>query len=129
MGFRDLFYFNLVILGRQGWRILSDSSAFLSRILKAKQFPRRDFLHENQGLISTLYGKVYCRRKSYYNQELDGTRDEPLVDGLEDLSVSSLLSHNSTRNVSLIIELLLPSDIEVVVRTALFVLHCEDKRI
>lgn len=48
---------------------------------------------------------------------------------LEELNVSSLLSHDGTWNASLINELLQPSDMEVAVRTPLSLLHCEDKRI
>ena len=37
------------MLGKQSWKLLSDSTSLLSRILKAKCFPRRDFLDANLG--------------------------------------------------------------------------------
>ncbi|KAJ9184739.1 hypothetical protein P3X46_004435 [Hevea brasiliensis] len=36
LGFRNLHCFNIAMLGQQGWKIISNPNAFLSRILKAK---------------------------------------------------------------------------------------------
>lgn len=47
-----------------------------------------------------------------------------IVETLEDLSFSGLLSHNGTWNISLINELLLSNDAKVIFRTSLFVIHC-----
>nr|ABN08038.1 RNA-directed DNA polymerase (Reverse transcriptase) [Medicago truncatula] len=49
LGFRNLEAFNLSMLGKQGWKLLSDSSSLFTRILKAKYFPRRDFLDATLG--------------------------------------------------------------------------------
>jgi len=48
LGFRNLEAFKSM-LGKQGWKLLSDSSSLLTRILKAKYFPRRDFLDATLG--------------------------------------------------------------------------------
>jgi len=48
-GFQNMEAFNLSMLGKQGWKLLNDSSSLLTRILKAKYFPRRDFLDANIG--------------------------------------------------------------------------------
>jgi len=49
LGFRDMEAFNLSMLGKQGWKLLTEPSSLLTRILKAKYFPRRDFLDTNIG--------------------------------------------------------------------------------
>jgi len=44
LGFRDMEAFNLSMFGKQSWKLLTDSNSLLTRVLKAKYFPRRDFL-------------------------------------------------------------------------------------
>jgi len=44
MGFRRLFGFNLAILGKQGWKLLTELDTIVTRIFKARYFPRTDFL-------------------------------------------------------------------------------------
>ena len=43
MGFRDLVLFNLAMLGRQCWRLLTDPSSLCARVLKGWYFPDCDF--------------------------------------------------------------------------------------
>nr|KYP40902.1 hypothetical protein KK1_037728 [Cajanus cajan] len=49
MGFRHIYGFNLAMLGKQGWRLLSNPDAILSRVFKAKYFPRGNFLEAQLG--------------------------------------------------------------------------------
>ena len=44
LGFRNLEAFNLSMLGKQSWKLLTDSNSLLTRVLKAKYFLGRDFL-------------------------------------------------------------------------------------
>ncbi|XP_037493252.1 uncharacterized protein LOC105630354 [Jatropha curcas] len=44
MGFRDLHCFNVALLGKQGWRLLTKTNTLLHHVFKAKYFPRGDFL-------------------------------------------------------------------------------------
>lgn len=44
MRFRDLEAFNLALLGKQGWHLLTNPASLLYRVFKAKYYPRGDFL-------------------------------------------------------------------------------------
>ena len=45
MGFRDLHSFNLALLAKQCWRMITNPESVCARILKAKYFPNTDLLH------------------------------------------------------------------------------------
>ena len=49
MGFRNLQAFNLTLLAKQAWRILTNPGSIVARILKPKYFPFCDILHANLG--------------------------------------------------------------------------------
>ena len=49
MGFRNLQAFNLAMLAKQAWRILSNPSSFIARVLKACYFPSGDILSATLG--------------------------------------------------------------------------------
>ncbi|KAJ8775358.1 hypothetical protein K2173_023123 [Erythroxylum novogranatense] len=49
MGFRDLRCFNTALLGKQGWRLIVDTTTLSYQVLKAKYFPRGDFLTARLG--------------------------------------------------------------------------------
>ena len=44
LGFRNMEAFNLSMFGKQSLKLLTDSNSLLTRVLKAKYLPRRDFL-------------------------------------------------------------------------------------
>ena len=45
MGFRNLQAFNLAMLAKQGWRILTNTNSLMARLYKAKYFPHVDVLN------------------------------------------------------------------------------------
>ena len=49
MGFRDLQAFNLAMLAKQGWRMMSHPSSSMARLYKARYFPNNDVLSANLG--------------------------------------------------------------------------------
>jgi hypothetical protein len=44
MGFRDLQVFNLALLGKHGWRFMTNSNSLCARVLKGLYFPDYDFM-------------------------------------------------------------------------------------
>ena len=49
MGFRNLQAFNLVMLAKQGWRLVTNKSSLVARIYKAKYYPNGDVLGTKLG--------------------------------------------------------------------------------
>ena len=49
MGFQNLQAFNLALLAKQGWWILSNPNSLVSRVYKAKYFPHDDILNSKKG--------------------------------------------------------------------------------
>ncbi|KAJ9556786.1 hypothetical protein OSB04_011400 [Centaurea solstitialis] len=48
-GFRDFTAFNVAMLGKQAWRLVSNPTSFVSRIYKAKYYPRGVFMEARLG--------------------------------------------------------------------------------
>ena len=49
LGFRDLKAFNLAMLAKQAWRILTNPTSLIARVLKAHYFPSGDILNATLG--------------------------------------------------------------------------------
>jgi hypothetical protein len=49
MGFKDSAAFNLAMLGKQGWKFQTDIDSLVSRIFKARYFPRGTYLTASLG--------------------------------------------------------------------------------
>jgi ribonuclease HI len=49
MGFRHLYGFNLAMLGKQGWHLLTNQDTILSKVFKAKYYPKEGFLDAKLG--------------------------------------------------------------------------------
>jgi hypothetical protein len=44
MGFRELELFNLAMLGKQGWKLMTSPDSLCARVLKGRYYPNSDFL-------------------------------------------------------------------------------------
>lgn len=49
MGFKNLLWFNLAMLAKQGWRMLQNPNFLIARIYKAVYFPYNDFWTKELG--------------------------------------------------------------------------------
>ncbi|KAL0433785.1 UNVERIFIED_CONTAM: putative mitochondrial protein [Sesamum latifolium] len=59
MGFRNLRAFNIALLAKQGWRVMTKPTSLLSRVLRAKYFPHCSFWEAPVGSHPPLRGEVY----------------------------------------------------------------------
>ena len=72
MGFRDIRSFNVVMLVKQGWRMLNDQGSLLYKCFKAKYFPRCSFLevankpHSSYVWKSLLAAQPILRKGCYW---------------------------------------------------------------
>ncbi|GMI83381.1 hypothetical protein HRI_002007400 [Hibiscus trionum] len=63
MGFRDLRKFNIALLAKQGWRLMSNPSSLVSRLLKAKYYKETNFLGSNLGnRPSFIWKSIWCAK-------------------------------------------------------------------
>ncbi|GMI85638.1 hypothetical protein like AT4G29090 [Hibiscus trionum] len=49
MGFRNLAKFNIAILAKQGWSLLTNPDSLLSKVFRGRYYPNESFLHANLG--------------------------------------------------------------------------------
>ena len=114
MGFRDLRYFNLAMLAKQGWRLLKNQESLLFKCFKARYFPRCNFLHANDSPNSSFVWKSMmaalpilrsgCCWRVGNGESIDVTKDKwipnypsnkllhPVIDMDEDWKVSNLIN-------------------------------------
>ncbi|KAA3456989.1 reverse transcriptase [Gossypium australe] len=64
MGFKDIGKFNIVLLAKQGWRLVTNLDSLLGRIYKAKYYPHTSFWNATLGNNSSYAWKsIYAARK------------------------------------------------------------------
>ncbi|KAA3487748.1 reverse transcriptase [Gossypium australe] len=49
LGFRNMAQFNIALLAKQGWRLLTYPDSLVAQVFKAKYYPNGDFLHSSLG--------------------------------------------------------------------------------
>lgn len=64
MGFRDLECFNVALLTKQAWRLVTVPETLLARIIKARYFPRANFLTAEVGERPSLTWRSILRARS-----------------------------------------------------------------
>jgi hypothetical protein len=63
MGFKSLPVFNLAMLGKQGWRIMSNPELLTSKLYKARYFPHSDFFKAKAGHNPSFVWRSICNSK------------------------------------------------------------------
>ncbi|KAL8118569.1 hypothetical protein AgCh_016186 [Apium graveolens] len=63
MGFRDFRDFNLAMLGKQGWRFISNPNSLVTKLYKARYFANSDFLNSELGHNPSFIWHSICEAK------------------------------------------------------------------
>ncbi|CAN1726075.1 LINE-1 retrotransposable element ORF2 protein [Linum perenne] len=63
LGFKNFGDFNLSLLGKQAWRMLTNPSALWVRLLKSLYFPHTDFLNASRGRRPSWIWSSICKAK------------------------------------------------------------------
>ncbi|PNX86605.1 ribonuclease H, partial [Trifolium pratense] len=90
MGFRHLYGFNLAMLGKQGWKLLTNHDTILSRVFKAKYYSKEGFLDAKLG-----HNPSYVWRSIHASQNSQPYITTTMVEGKENMKVSDLTDHNT----------------------------------
>ena len=68
MGFRRIHEFNIAMLGKQGWRLLTNVSSVVARIFKARYYPNSSFLKAQIGSNpSYIWRSILAVKSLVYN--------------------------------------------------------------
>jgi hypothetical protein len=152
MNFRHLYGFNLAMLGKQGWKLLTNQDTIVTKIFKAKYFPKSDFLGASLG-----HNPSFVWRSIYTSQVIvrgglrwcigDGRSIElwkepwlrsnecsyittPMLQGGEHMKVADIMETGSSRwNWSMINTMFNDRDIREIHNMAINSGGREDKRI
>lgn len=152
LGFQNLEGFNMAMLRKQGWRLISDPNTLVSQLLKDKYYPNADFVKVNLGYCpsytwrSTWSSRVILAEGLRFKIE-DGSNvkvwhdkwlrdvknpklETPLMASLEDIRVRNLLIRNNLEwDMEMLDELFNPRDVRVISNIPLSYASGDDKLI
>lgn len=72
MGFCHLQAFNLAMLEKQGWNLISSPDTLVCRLLKAKYYPHEEFLLSQLGSNPSFTWRVIWGTRTLLNQGIGG---------------------------------------------------------
>lgn len=72
LGFRDLYGFNIALLGKHCWNFMCNPTSFVSRLFKARYFSSSHVLKANRGRVVALSGMGFGQRKRSSVKDLGG---------------------------------------------------------
>ncbi|KAK5785060.1 hypothetical protein PVK06_039605 [Gossypium arboreum] len=65
LGFRSFAKFNVALLAKQGWRLISNPNSLLGKVLKAKYYPNSDFLNSSfMAGVSYTWRSIWAAKKT-----------------------------------------------------------------
>ncbi|XP_058774294.1 uncharacterized protein LOC131648560 [Vicia villosa] len=152
IGFRDFKAFNMAMVAKQGWSLLSKPDTLVSRIFKARYFPNNSFLDSSLGYNpSFVWRSIWksrevltlgCRwcigdgsqinimQEPWFRGSSDGKLGGPQKQEVYHLSVNNLMQVNVKQwDVDIIRDLFDASDMEKILSVPLTEEVAEDKMI
>ncbi|KAJ9558242.1 hypothetical protein OSB04_012856 [Centaurea solstitialis] len=152
MGFRDFHGFNLAMLGKQGWKIFTNPDALVTRIYKAKYFPRGNFINSDLGsnpsyIWHSIWNSREVVRGGYRWRVGDGRNidvwEEPWLRDMNNryietvrpmssrqIKVCELLDSTGTRwDAAKLVDMFLPRDVDAIFKIPLWPRRTTDVRI
>jgi hypothetical protein len=70
--FKNLPNFNLDMLEKQGWRLMTNPDSLVARLYKERYYPRCNFFKPALGHKPALYGEAYVILNLFSKLEADG---------------------------------------------------------
>ncbi|XP_019189682.1 PREDICTED: uncharacterized protein LOC109184096 [Ipomoea nil] len=139
MGFKRLHEFNLALLAKQGWRLLTNPTSLMARVFKARYFPTTSFYEAVMGgnpsyvwrsiMASQDLLKSGCRRRigngastqvwtaPWLPDHQNPYIETDQVDHAHPMRVSDLIdSHTGTWNHEILHHLFNPRDVDLILR-------------
>ncbi|XP_019183730.1 PREDICTED: uncharacterized protein LOC109178648 [Ipomoea nil] len=80
LGFKDLRAFNLAMLGKQAWRMLTKPDSLVARVYKARYFPKGSFFDAQVGNNPSFCSRSIMASKSIICGGLQGAKVAGLID-------------------------------------------------
>lgn len=105
LGFRDLYGFNLALLGKHCWNFLSNPNSLVARVFKARYFPNTSFFDANRGggvsyIWSGIWKAKEVPKKGFKWVLGDGESirvfEDPWIRGKENYMVDSMVAGTSS---------------------------------
>ncbi|WJX28105.1 hypothetical protein P8452_16861 [Trifolium repens] len=150
MGFRHMYGFNLAMLGKQGWKLLTNHDTILTQVFKAKYYPKEGFLgaklgHNPSYVWRSIHASQVVVKRGLrwrigngtnvriWNQPWLRNDKQPIitteaVEGMENSTVSELIDHESaTWNYQLLQQIFNARDRREILKIPLNLLHTEDE--
>ena len=100
LGLRDLRLFNLALIGKQGWNLLTKPHTLVARVFKEKYFASRDYLSSNLGYNPSFVWKSIWSEKEVVRLgnrmrirfgEITSVWNDPWVRHLPNFRVQSMI--------------------------------------
>ena len=70
--FKKLHDFNVALLGKQGWKLLTDSESLVGRVFKARYFPKSSMLEAEMGTNPSFIWRSIMAAQNLLKREQDG---------------------------------------------------------